>query len=113
MKEKNIFSQIPDSEGDEIFETLVKTDSLKLERIISAGQATPHGEWYDQETEEWVLLVKGSAGLLFEGQKEIRVMKPGDYILIEAHQRHRVEWTDPKEKTIWLALHYRQVEKPQ
>jgi len=106
VKESNLFSQIPDSAQGEIFETILKTDSIKLERIISAGQSTPPGEWYDQDTNEWVLLLKGSAGLLFEEETELRVMHPGDYMLIEARRRHRVEWTDPKEKTVWLTLHY-------
>ena len=107
MKRNNLFSQIPDSMDDETYEPLLKTDHIRLERIISAGQSTPHGEWYDQEMDEWVILLKGSAGLLFEGETEVFVMNPGDYVSIPAHRRHRVEWTDAKEKTIWLALHYR------
>ena len=106
MKPRNIFSNIPDLVKDEIFETLLKTDHLKLERIISSGQSTPPGQWYDQPTEEWVILLKGSAGLLFEGNEEIRVLHAGDYVHILAHQRHRVEWTDQVQKTVWLALHY-------
>ena len=106
MKPGNIFSEIPDLVKDEIFETLLKTDHLELERIISSGQATSPGQWYDQPTDEWVILLKGSAGLLFEGQKEMLVLHPGDYVHILAHQRHRVEWTDGEQKTVWLALHY-------
>ncbi len=111
MKPGNIFSDIPDLAKDEIFETLLKTDHSKLERIISSGQATPPGEWYDQPTNEWVILLKGSAGLLFEGNKEVIVLHPGDYVHISAHQRHRVEWTDREQETIWLALHYSGPEK--
>ena len=106
MKTRNILSEIPDLVKGEIFETLLKTDHLKLERIISSGQATPPGQWYDQPTDEWVILLKGSAGLLFEGNEEITVLHPGDYIHILAHQPHRVEWNDPSQETIWLALHY-------
>ena len=106
MKPCNIFSKIPDLVKDEIFETLLKTDHLRFERIISSGQATPPGEWYDQSTDEWVILLKGSAGLLFEGQKETFTLYPGDYVHILAHQRHRVEWTDREQKTVWLALHH-------
>jgi cupin 2 domain-containing protein len=106
MKPGNIFSAIPNLVKDEIFETLLKTNHLRLERIISSGQATPPGKWYDQATDEWAILLKGSAGLLFEGNKEIMVLHPGDYVHILAHQRHRVEWTDPRQETIWLALHY-------
>jgi cupin 2 domain-containing protein len=102
----NIFSKIPYFMQDEISETLLKTDDFRLERIISSGQATPFGEWFDQDSNEWVVLLSGSAGLLFEGEEEVRSMHPGDYIHIPAHQRHRVEWTDPGQKTVWLALHY-------
>jgi len=106
MKPGNIFSKIPDLVKDEIFETLLKTDHLELERIISSGQATPAGKWLEQQINEWVILLKGSAGLLFEGEKEMLVLHPGDYVHILAHQRHRVEWTDKDQKTVWLGLHY-------
>ena len=106
MKPGNIFSRIPDGMKEEIIEPILKTDHLALERIISSGQATPPGQWYDQPKDEWVLLLKGSAGLLFEGKEETVVLHPGDYVHILAHQRHRVEWTDGKQKTVWLALHY-------
>ena len=92
---------------DEISETLLKTEGFKLERIVSAGQATPEGKWYDQDTEEWVILLSGSAGLLFEDEEEVFIMNAGDYVQIEPHHRHRVEWTDPEQKTVWLALHFK------
>jgi cupin 2 domain-containing protein len=106
VKLDNIFSKIPYFMMDEISETLLKTKHFKLERVISAGQSTPEGEWYDQDTNEWVIVLSGSAGLLFEGEREAFLMYPGDYIHIQSHQRHRVEWTDPEQKTVWLALHY-------
>ena len=59
-----------------------------------------------KDTEEWVILLSGSAGLLFEDEDEVFIMNAGDYIHIEPHQRHRVEWTDPEQKTVWLALHF-------
>jgi cupin 2 domain-containing protein len=77
-----------------------------LEKIISDGQATPPGEWLDQENDEWVLLLKGSAGLRFAGESGIRTMRPGDAVNLPARLRHRVEWTECGAKTIWLALHY-------
>ena len=107
MKAINLFSEIPNGLRDEISETLLKTDCLTLERIVSSGQATPPGQWYDQETHEWVILLKGRAGLLFEGEGEIRILQPGDYVYIPAHHRHRVEWTDAGQTTVWLALHFR------
>ncbi|MGH7792647.1 MAG: cupin domain-containing protein [Thermodesulfobacteriota bacterium] len=105
MTPNNLFSNLPDSTM-EVFETLLETDHFKLERIISSGQATRPGEWLDQDADEWVILLKGRAGLLFEGEQKVCIMKPGDYIHILAHKRHRVEWTDVKQKTVWLALHY-------
>jgi cupin 2 domain-containing protein len=107
MEVKNIFSSITEQVPEEIFEVLLENENLKVERIVSDGQVTADGEWYDQDTDEWVLLLKGSAGLLFEDGKEARVLKPGDYMLIPAHTRHRVEWTNPHQKTIWLALHFK------
>jgi len=104
---KNIFSDIPKiMMKEEISEALLDTQHFRFERIISSGQMTPPGEWYDQNTNEWVILLSGEAGLLFEGEAEARVMHPGDYVRIPAHKRHRIEWTDPEQKTIWLALHY-------
>src|SRR6266849_1365625 len=105
MTPNSIFSNIPDSIKEEIFEILIKTDHFKLERIISAGQATLRGEWYDQDANEWVILLSGSAGLLFEGNEEVLVMRPGDYVHIPAHRRHRVEWTDRDQKTVWRSLY--------
>ena len=106
MDIRNIFSGIQKQAPDEILETILQTDKFKIERIISRGHTTSQGEWYDQDKNEWVLVIKGNAGLLFEGDNEAVIMKTGDYINIPAHQKHRVEWTDPKEETIWLAIHY-------
>ena len=106
MKIDNIFKSFNTSTTDEVFEKLLSTSHFKLERIVSTGQATLPGEWYDQEQDEWVILLKGSAGLLFEDKKEVQVLQPGDYVHIPAHLRHRVEWTDASQPTVWLALHY-------
>ena len=102
----NLFAGIPEKIPAEVIEILLKAPSFHLERIISAGQATPPGQWYDQETHEWVVLLSGAAGLLFEGEAQVLVLRPGDYLLIPAHCRHRVEWTDPERRTVWLALQY-------
>ena len=106
MDIRNIYSDIQKHAPDEILENIIQTDQFKIERIISRGHATAEGEWYDQDKNEWVLVLKGNAGLLFEGSDENVTMKTGDYINIPAHQKHRVEWTDPGEETIWLAVHY-------
>ena len=107
MEVHNIYGEIPSAENEEIFEPLLEREGFRLERIVSHGHATPSGQWYDQETDEWVLLVTGSAGLRFEGHAEVRNIGPGDFLLIPAHSRHRVEWTAPGEPTIWIALHFR------
>ena len=107
MNSNNLFSKIPHFMQEEISETLLKNENLKLERIISSGQATTPGEWFDQNTNEWVILLSGSAGLRFEDEEERCIMYPGDYVQIPAHKRHRVEWTDSEQKTVWLALHYK------
>lgn len=108
MNIKNIFKPWPlntPTIGNEVFEKLLSTSHFSLERIVSTGQATPPGEWYDQDQDEWVILLSGSAGLLFETENT-QVLHPGDYVHIPAHQRHRVEWTDSSQPTVWLALHY-------
>ena len=103
----NLFANLPAGrQAAEFFESLLETDGFRLERIISTGQATPPGEWFDQERDEWVVLLSGGAGLLFEGEAAPRTMRPGDWVLIPARRRHRVEWTAENETTVWLALHF-------
>jgi cupin 2 domain-containing protein len=106
-KMKNIFADIPDAIPEEMFETIIEKESFRLERIVSDGQLTAEDEWYDEDENEWFILLKGSAGLLLEGDKEPLVLKPGDYLNLPAHRRHKLLWTDADEKTIWLALHYK------
>lgn len=106
MKPDNIFSKIPDDIPEEIFETIISSDTVIIERIISKGQSSAEGFWYDQEKNEWVILLKGAARIGFENQEEPVHMKAGDYIHIPAHCRHRVEWTDPDCTTIWIALFF-------
>jgi len=105
MLHENIFANIPDVLPEEIMETLVNAGNVRIERIVSSGQSTPEGEWFDQRQDEWVLLLTGGAGLLFEGEAGERTLKAGDYVMIPAHCRHRVVWTDLREKTVWLAVH--------
>ncbi len=102
----NIFVDLPTPDVDEIFEDLVRTEGLAIERIVSIRPSLPADQWYDQEQAEWVLLLRGRAGLLFEGCDEEIVMCPGDYVRIPAHRRHKVVWTDPGQETIWLTVHY-------
>ena len=106
MNLKNIFENIPKQIPDEMLEEVFRAEHFRIERIISRGHSTGNGEWYDQGHDEWVIVLRGSAGLLFEGDHTAVMLKPGDYINIPAHQKHRVEWTDPHEETVWLAIHY-------
>ena len=103
---ENIFSNLPDQIDKELFETINSSENLKIERIVSRGHRSPEDYWYDQDKHEWVMVLKGSAGLRFENEQETVKMIPGDYINIPAHCKHRVEWTDPDVETIWLAVHY-------
>ena len=102
----NIFANLPDQIDKELFETIISSENLKIERIVSRGHRSPEDYWYDQDKHEWVMVLKGSAGLRLENEQEIIKMIPGDYINIPAHCKHRVEWTDPDVETIWLAVHY-------
>jgi len=103
----NLLASLPAGLAAEQTIDLVAADNVRIARIVSTGQASPPGFWYDQDRAEWVLVVAGSAGLLIEGEVEPRVLRPGDYLLIPAHCRHRVAWTDAERPTVWLAVHYR------
>ncbi|MBK8896232.1 MAG: cupin domain-containing protein [Candidatus Competibacteraceae bacterium] len=101
----NLFAGIPATLASEQFDELLHTESCRLERIVSSGQATPAGEWYDQAWDEWVVLLQGQAALLFAGEDAPRLLNPGDYVYIPAHYRHRVEQTSETPPAVWLALH--------
>jgi len=103
---KNLFADIPKDLSDELFETLLQTSGFRIERIVSRGHCSPINFWYDQDDNEWLILLKGSAVLRFEDQSKNITMNPGDYVNIEKHRRHRVELTDPNQETVWLAVHY-------
>jgi cupin 2 domain-containing protein len=104
VESRNLFSDLPRSLHDELTEVLAGNQHVRIVRIVSHGHTSPEGFWYDQVEGEWVIVLKGAARLQFEdGMIE---MKPGDHILIPAHQKHRVEWTSPDEPTIWLAVFY-------
>lgn len=99
----NIF-KLPELAGNTEFAELLAEGDAKIERIISSGQTTPADEWYDQDSDEWVVLLDGEARLLFERAGEI-TLKKGDYLLIKAHERHRVTYTSNQPMCIWLAVH--------
>ena len=101
----NIFDSIPSDLSSEIFDDLVSSDTVKIERIISKGQTSPDFGWYDQAQSEWVIVIVGSAIIDFDDKPSI-TLKAGDYLNIPAHQKHKVAWTDPDVETVWLAVHY-------
>jgi cupin 2 domain-containing protein len=102
----NLFSNIPGDLPDELLETVLDAGSVRIARIVSRGQASPEGFWYDQEQHEWVLVLRGSARLRFENPDKFWDLEPGDFVNIPAHQRHRVDWTSSEEPTVWLTVHY-------
>jgi len=101
----NLFADIPARLTREEITTLLASPGLRIERIVSRGQASPPGFWYDQPQAEWVIVLAGRAELKFEDGGATTRMEPGDWLHIAAHRRHRVEWTDPTQATIWLAVH--------
>lgn len=92
---------------DEVVDLLVERSGLRIERIVSTGQATLEGQWYDQDSDEFVLVVDGAARLRIEGEQADRALCEGDWILLPAHCRHRVTWTRAEPPTVWLAIHFR------
>ncbi|QLK61191.1 cupin domain-containing protein [Enterobacteriaceae bacterium Kacie_13] len=107
--QNNVFTDFPYKAVNrqaETFELLLTQPGTRIERIISTGQSSPPDFWYCQPQNEWVMVLQGSAGLLLQDETETRVMKAGDFMNIPAFCKHRVEWTDAEETTIWLAVHY-------
>ena len=101
----NLLTDIPAKIRNELCQTLMEAHDLRIERIVSHGQASPPGFWYEQDKAEWVTIVSGAARLRFEGEEPIELIA-GSFMNIPARRRHRVEWTDPTRPTIWLAVHY-------
>ncbi|MCX7874695.1 MAG: cupin domain-containing protein [Melioribacteraceae bacterium] len=102
---KNILNDIPEKFENEIFDKIITSENFTLERIISNGHNSPENFWYDQEKNEFVLILKGNAIIKYDDGKIFKMTK-GDYLIIPAHQKHRVEETSSEEKTIWLAIHF-------
>ena len=99
---KNLLQDVP-PEAEESIEVLARAPGFRIERIVSHGHRSPDGFWYDQDEDEWVLLVAGAAEIAFRDGRRAR-MAPGDWLALPAHERHRVEWTDAAQPTIWLAV---------
>lgn len=100
---KNIFADISQgTAGKEELLILRENSSVRIERIISHRHSSPPGFWYDQDGDEWVIVLRGSATLEFEGEEFVE-LNAGDYLEIPSHVKHRVARTS--EETIWLAVH--------
>lgn len=106
MRQGSLFADVPAKLTEEQIRTLAKGPGARIERIVSTGQATPPGSWYDQDRDEWVVVLRGDARLEFENRKRLVKLTAGDWISIAAHERHRVAWTSPDEPTVWLAVHF-------
>ena len=105
LRSGSLFEEVPPRVDIEETAVLAELPGARIERIVSTGQASPPGLWYDQDRTEWVIVLGGSAGLMIEGESGPRILAPGDYIELPPHVRHRVEWTDADEPTVWLAVH--------
>ncbi len=101
----NIFTTIPEQLSKELISTLLKRNNVHIERIVSNGHSTPAGQWYDQNWDEWIILLQGQATLSYQHQTTPTHLIAGDYLLIPANTLHRVDWTPADTNTIWLAVH--------
>jgi len=105
MKTLNLLENLPEALHNEVFEILFRTEAVRIERIVSQGQSSPEGFWYDQPHTEWIVVLQGNPKLRIEGETAPRDLRSGESLLISPHVRHRVEWTSPDEPTVWLAVH--------
>ncbi len=102
---KNIFNDVPKHMPEELFQTLLSKGNIQIERIISKGHSSSVNDWYDQIHDEWIILLEGQAKIQFKNDLSLLFLNPGDYLLISAHTKHRVHWTQPNTETVWLAIH--------
>lgn len=100
----NLLANLPADLPEEFVSTLVRTGTVRIQRIVSLGHVSPPDFWYDQDQNEWVVLLCGAAQLQLEDR--VLDLRPGDWVHIVAHQRHRVAWTVPNAPTVWLAVHF-------
>ncbi len=100
-----LYADLPEAAVAEQITELLARPGIRIERIVSTGQASPPGFWYDQPNTEWVVLLQGAASLSFEDEDAPVCLKPGDYLEIAPHRRHRVESTQADPPTVWLAVY--------
>lgn len=106
IKRGNVYRSLPSARDKEVFDVLSLENGVKIERITSLGQVTPEGKWLIGKKDEWVILLQGGARLSFKRGATTLLMKPGDYVFIPRGFYHRIEWTTPQEKSLWLAVHF-------
>lgn len=106
MNPKNILDSLPTDLTSEVFEDIVRSSQVRIERIVSKGHTSPESGWYDQDENEWVMVIEGRATLEFEDGSTCD-LAAGDYVNIPAHVKHKVIWTDPDRPTVWLAVFYK------
>lgn len=104
ISSSNIFTDIPAQLPSELCQTLLSNPNIRIERIVSRGHCCAPDHWYDQDWDEWVMLMSGAARLCFLDDEAVE-LRPGDYFLIPARCRHRVDFTSPNSETVWLAVH--------
>ncbi len=102
----SLFSMIPNNLPEELFTTIIEKEGVKIERIVSDGHRSDPDFWYDQDMNEFVLIVQGSGTIQFQGQREPLTLSVGEYVFIPSHTKHRVVSTEMNAKTIWLAIHF-------
>lgn len=100
----NLFAKLPPAKRAEAFTELMSAKRVRVERIVSRGQATPTDAPMVQDHDEWVILLQGEAELRIETSVEI-VLRPGDHVTIAAGQKHWVTRTTVDPATVWLAVH--------
>jgi cupin 2 domain-containing protein len=111
MNPGNLYADIPDFLPEESFRDILNQGHVRIERIVSQGHCSPEGFWYDQQWDEWVLVLSGRARLEIEGRSAPIELRPGDHLFVPSHTRHRVAWTETGENTIWLAVHIHSPDK--
>jgi len=99
-----LLQDLPRSLDEEQIDELLRTPSLRIERIVSTGHASAESSWYDQSEHEWVIVLSGRARLRYEDEDDEVELGPGDAAFIPAHRKHQVVWTSPDAPTVWLAL---------
>ena len=103
----DLFAGLPPHLDEELFTVLAESARVRIERIVSPpGHRSEPDAWYDQDRDEWVMVLRGRAALEIEGEPELVEIGAGQHLVLPAHLRHRVAWTSADEPTIWLAVHY-------